>query len=152
MKIEARLKELGITLPKPSTPSANYVPTRSAGPLVFVSGQVTTVDGKDTYVGKVGAEFTVEEGQAAARICAINVLAQLKLAIGDLDRVRACVRLGGFVNATPEFTSHPLVINGASDLMVEVFGERGRHARAAVGCGSLPRNSAVEVEAIFEVG
>lgn len=147
-----RLAELGITLPTPAVPSANYVPTRRIGDLVYVSGQVPTWEGKDAYVGKLGEDFDVAEGQKAARICAINVLAQLAMALdGDLERVLACVRLGGFVNAAPHFGDHPKVINGASDLMVEVFGERGRHARAAVGCVSLPRNVAVEVDAIFQV-
>ncbi len=151
-KIEARLKELGITLPAAATPAANYVPTVRTGNLVFVAGQVTLKDGKLEYVGKLGREFSVEEGQKAARLCALNVLAHLKNACdGDLDRVRRCVRVGGFVNAVPEFGDHPKVINGASDLFVEVFGEAGKHARAAVGVGSLPFGVAVEVEAVFEV-
>jgi len=151
-KIEARLKELGIPLPAAATPAANYVPTVRTGNLVFVAGQVTLKDGKLEYVGKLGREFSVEEGQKAARLCALNVLAHLKNACdGDLDRVRRCVRVGGFVNAVPEFGDHPKVINGASDLFVEVFGEAGKHARAAVGVGSLPFGVAVEVEAVFEV-
>ena len=149
---EARLSELGITLPVAVAPTANYVPARRSGSLVYIAGQVPTADGKDQYVGKVGRDVTIEDGQKAARLCAINILAQLRNALGgSLDGVVGCVRLGGFVNATPEFVDHPKVINGASDLMVAVFGDAGRHARAAVGCISLPRNVAVEVDAIFEV-
>lgn len=150
-KYEQRLRELGIGLPEAAAPAANYIPASRAGSLLFVSGQLPTEGGKDLYAGKLGVEISVEDGQKAARICAINVLAQVKAALGDLDRVVSCVRLGGFVNAAPGFADHPRVINGASDLMVEVFGEAGRHARAAVGCASLPRNLAVEVDAIFEV-
>jgi enamine deaminase RidA (YjgF/YER057c/UK114 family) len=149
---EARLAELGLTLPQPAAPAANYVPARRSGSFVYIAGQVPTAEGKDRFVGKVGRDLTIEEAQQAARLCAVNVLAQLKSALGgSLDGVVGCVRLGGFVNAVPEFGDHPKVINGASDLMVEVFGEAGRHARAAVGCNSLPRNVAVEVDAIFEV-
>lgn len=151
-KIEKRLAELGIILPTMSAPLANYVPTRALGQTLFVSGQVPARDGKDQFTGKLGAEYAVEEGQAAARLCGINILAQLRQALdGDLDRVAGVIRLGGFINAVPEFTDHPKVLNGASDLMVEVFGEAGRHARAAVGVYSLPRNVPVEVDAIFEI-
>jgi enamine deaminase RidA (YjgF/YER057c/UK114 family) len=149
-----RLAELGIALPDPPKVAANYIPAAqtTGSRLIFIAGQVPTSGGRDVYVGKLGGEVSLEDGQAAARLCAINILAQLRAALdGNLDRVVACVRLGGFVNATPEFGDHPQVINGASDLMVEVFGEAGRHARAAVGCVSLPRNVAVEVDAIFEV-
>ena len=149
---EARLAQLGIELPKAVAPAANYVPARRSGSLIYIAGQVPSADGKDQYVGKVGKDLSIEEAQKAARLCAINILAQLRAALdGSLDRVAGCVRLGGFVNAVPEFGDHPKVINGASDLMVEVFGEAGRHARAAVGCNSLPRNVAVEVDAIFEI-
>lgn len=151
-RIDARLKELQIELPTPSTPAANYVPFKRSGSMVFIAGQVPNSAGKDHFVGKLGRDVSLEDGQAAARLCAINILAQLKASLdGDLDRVVGCVRLGGFVNAVLEFGDHPKVINGASDLMVAVFGDAGRHARAAVGCGSLPRNVAVEVDAIFEV-
>lgn len=151
-KYEGKLRDLGIELPEAAAPAANYVPASRAGPLLYISGQVPTLGGKDQVVGKLGGGISIEDGQKAARICAINIIAQLKAALaGDLDRVVSCVRLGGFVNAVPEFGDHPKVINGASDLMVEVFGEAGRHARAAVGCASLPRNVAVEVDAIFEV-
>lgn len=150
--IDKRLAELGITLPSPPAPVASYVPYVTSGNLVFISGQVTLTEGGLKYVGVVGKELSLEDGQAAARLCAINVLAQLKAALsGDLDRVRRCVKLGVFVNAVPEFNQHPEVANGASDLIGEVFGDAGRHARAAVGAGSLPRNVAAEVEAIFEI-
>ncbi len=151
-RIDAKLKELGIELPSPPAPVASYVPYVRTGNLVFISGQVTLGRNGLEYVGVVGQDVSLEEGQAAARLCAINVIAQLKAALdGDLDRVKRCVKVTGFVNAIPRFTDHPEVINGASNLFGEVFGDAGRHARAAVGAGSLPRNVAVEVEAIFEV-
>ncbi|MBN9049463.1 MAG: RidA family protein [Rhizobiales bacterium] len=151
-RIDARLKELNIDLPTPSTPAANYVPFKRAGSLIFIAGQVPNANGKDQFTGQVGKEISLEDAQKAARLCAVNILAQLKAAVGgDLDKVVSCVRLGGFVNAVPGYGQQPQVINGASDLMVEVFGDAGRHARAAVGCGSLPRNVPVEVDAIFEV-
>jgi enamine deaminase RidA (YjgF/YER057c/UK114 family) len=150
--IDARLKELGIELPAPPQPVASYVPYVVSGKLVFISGQVTAAPDGLRFVGTVGAELSLEDGKAAARLCAINVLAQARAAAGgDLDRIARCVKLGVFVNAAPGFTQHPEVANGASDLLVEVFGDRGRHARAAVGAGSLPRNVAVEVEAVFEL-
>ncbi|MFO1186805.1 MAG: RidA family protein [Alphaproteobacteria bacterium] len=148
-RIERRLSELGITLPKPPAPVASYVPTVISGNLIFVSGQVSFVDGK-LITGKAGADLDMDRAREAARACAVNTLAQLQSALGDLDRVKRCVKLVGFVNAAPDFTDHPKVINGASDLMVEVFGDSGKHARSAVGAGSLPLNSAVEVESIFE--
>lgn len=151
-KIEKRLAELGIELPATSAPLANYVPSRRLGQALYISGQVPAVGGKDQYTGKLGAEYGIEEGQAAARLCAINILAHLRDAVdGDLDAIVGVVRIGGFMNAVPEFTDHPKVLNGASDLMVEVFGDAGRHARAAVGVYSLPRNVPVEVDAIFEI-
>ena len=151
-KIDARLAELNITLPEPPAPVASYVPYVLSGKQVFISGQVTLADGGLKYVGIVGKDLSLEDGQAAARICAINLLAQLKRAAGgELDNVKRCVRLGVFVNAVPGYAQHPEVANGASDLMLEVFGDAGRHARAAVGAGSLPRNVAVEVDAVFEL-
>lgn len=151
-KIETRLKELGLELPVPPAPVASYVPYVVSGSLVYISGQVTISDGQLKYVGKVGADISLDDGKAAARLCAINVLAQAKAACGgDLDRVQRCVRVGVFVNATPDFTQHPEVANGASDLFVEVLGNAGKHARAAVGAGSLPRGVACEVEAVFEI-
>lgn len=150
-KIAARLEELGIVLPSPPAPVASYVPWVIAGDLVFISGQVTaTADGLK-YKGRVGNELSLDDGKAAARLCAVNVVAQLKAACGDLDRVKRCVKLTVFVNAAPDFEQHPEVANGASDLIVEIFGEAGRHARAAVGAGSLPRHVAAEVEAVFEL-
>ena len=151
-RIDARLKELNIDLPSPSVPAANYVPFKRVGSLVFIAGQVPNADGKDQFTGQVGKEISLEQAQQAARLRAINILAQLKVSVGgDLDRVASCVRLGGFVNAVAGYGQQPQVINGASDLMVEVFGDAGRHARAAIGSGSLPRNVPVEVDAIFEV-
>lgn len=151
-KIDQRLKELNITLPAAAKPVANYVPTVQAGNLLFVSGQVTFKDGQLTYIGKLGKEFTVEQGQEAARLCAMNILAQVKAALdGDLDRVRRCCKLTVFINSVDEFKDQPKVANGASDLMVEVFGDAGRHTRSAVGVNVLPADVAVEVEAIFEV-
>ena len=151
-KIDARLKELGITLPEPPAPVASYVPTVVSGNLVFVSGQVTLSADGLKYVGKVGADISLEDGKAAARLCAVNVIAQVKAACGgDLDRVKRCVKVGVFVNAVPDFTQHPEVANGASDLFQDVFGNAGKHARAAVGAGSLPRGVAAEVEAVFEI-
>src|SRR5258708_968748 len=152
-RIEARLKELGIELPEPSAPVANYVPFTVSGSLVFIAGQISQWNGERRFVGKLGAGIGIADGQEAARLCALNVLAHLRVACGgDLDRVRRCLRLGGFVNCTPDFTEMPQVVNGASDLMVELFGDIGRHARAAVGVSSLPAGVAVEVEAIFEIG
>jgi len=151
-RIVARLKQLGLTLPEAPAPVANYVPAARSGSVLYVSGQIPLEGGKPQFIGKLGREFTVEQGQQAARLCALNVLAQVSVALGgDLDRVVRCVRVGGFVNCMPEFGDQPQVVNGASDLFVAVFGDAGRHARAAVGCASLPRGVAVEVEAVFEV-
>ena len=151
-KIDARLQEIGIALPQSVPPAANYVPWTRTGNLVFIAGQIPVKDGKDLHSGKLGAGVTLEQGREAARLCAITILSQAKAALdGDLDRVVRCVRLTGFVNAVPDYGDHPQVVNGASDLMVEVFGDRGRHTRAAVGAASLPRNVCVEVDAIFEV-
>lgn len=150
-RIEARLKDLGIDLPRPPVPVASYVPTVETGNLVFISGQITSSAEGLKYVGTIGSDLSVADGKSAARLCALNVLAQLKAACSDLDRVRRCVKLTVFVNAVPGFGEHPEVANGASDLMVEVFGDAGKHARAALGAGSLPRNVACEVEAIFEI-
>lgn len=150
-RIDAKLAELKIDLPTPTPPVANYVPYVISGNLVFVSGQIST--GLQGLIkGKLGGELTLDEGVGAARVCAINLLAQLKVATGgDLDRVRRVVKLGGFVNCAPDFTDQPKVINGASDLMVSVFGEAGRHSRAAVGAPSLPLGAAVEIDGVFEI-
>lgn len=150
-KIEARLKEIGITVPAAAAPLASYVPTVQTGSLLFLSGQVTLKDGKREFVGKLGRDFTTEQGAEAARLCALNIVAQLKAALGDLDRVRRVVKLTGFVNAVPDFTEQPQVVNGASDLLAEIFGDKGKHARSAVGVGSLPGGVACEVEAIVEI-
>jgi enamine deaminase RidA (YjgF/YER057c/UK114 family) len=151
-QIDARLAELGIEIPEAAAPVANYVGYVIAGKMVFVSGQVTLKDGDFQYLGKLGDTISLEDGQAAARLCAINVIAQLKAACGgDLDKVKRIVKLGGFVNSTPDFTQQPQVINGASDLMVEVFGDKGKHARAAVSAGALPVGVAVEVDAVAEI-
>jgi enamine deaminase RidA (YjgF/YER057c/UK114 family) len=151
-QVEARLKDFGIALPTPPAPVASYVPYVISGNLVFTSGQITLADGALKFVGQVGGEISLEDGKAAARLCAINVVAQIKAACGgDLDRVRRCVKLVVFVNAVPGFAQHPEVANGASDLIVQVFGDAGKHARSAVGAGSLPRNVACEVEAVFEI-
>jgi len=151
-RIDARLKELAIELPTPSTPGANYVPFVRVGGLVFLTGQLSQWNGERRFVGKLGREYGVPEGQQAARLCALNLISHLRDAAGgDLDRVRRCVRIAGFVNSTPDFTAQSQVVNGASDVFVEVFGETGRHARMAVGVAALPYDVAVEVEGVFEV-
>ena len=150
--IEAKLHDLGITLPTPMAPIANYVPFVRVNDLVVVSGQVPAVDGKIAITGKVGDTLSIEQGQHAARLCFINVLVHLKSACGgDLDRVRQVVRLGGFIAAPAAFTQHAQVMNGASDLAVAVFGEAGRHARSTIGVPSLPADAAVEVEGMFRI-
>ena len=150
--IDARLAELGINLPVGASPVANYVPYVQSGNLVFVAGQIPLADGKVRHTGILGDSVEVEEGRAAARLCALNVVAQVKAACGgDLDRVVRCVRLGGYVSSTGDFGDHPAVVNGASDTIVEIFGDQGHHARFAVGAGSLPLGSAVEIDAVFEV-
>jgi enamine deaminase RidA (YjgF/YER057c/UK114 family) len=150
--IDKRLAELGIVLPTPAKPIANYVPWVRTGNLVYISGQGAVRDGKIEYTGKVGDTVSLEDAIASARLTAINVIAHLRDACGgDLDRVKRVVKLLGLVNCTPTFGDHPKVINGASDLMVEVFGDKGRHARSAVGAPSLPFGLSVEVEAIVEI-
>lgn len=151
-RIEKRLHELGLELPETPAPIANFLPFRVSGGLVFLAGQVNQWNGAVPYVGKVGETFDVETGKKAAQLCALNLLACLKLACkGDLDRVERCVQVRGFVNCTPDFEFVPMVINGASDLFVAVLGEAGKHARTAVGVASLPRRAAVEVDAVFEI-
>jgi enamine deaminase RidA (YjgF/YER057c/UK114 family) len=151
--IEAKLEEMGITLPTPPTPVANYVTAVSTGNLVFLSGHGPLQSDGTNITGKVGTDLSIEEGKEAARVTAINLLASLKAEIGDLNKVKRIVKVLGMVNAAPDFTQHPQVINGCSDLMVELFGEKiGKHARAAVGMGSLPSNIAVEIEMVVEVG
>ncbi len=150
--IDKRLVELGIVLPKPAQPVATYVPWVRTGNLIYISGQGAVRDGKIEYTGRVGDTLSLEDAIASARLTAINILAHLRDACGgDLDRVTRVVKLLGLVNCTPAFGDHPKVINGASDLMVEVFGDKGRHARSAVGAPSLPFGLSVEVEAIVEI-
>lgn len=148
--IEARLAELGVALPDAPAPAANYVPTVLSNGHLYVSGQLPT--GPDGLVkGRLGDGFTIEQGQAAARLCAINILAQAKAALGDLGRIRRVVKLGGFVASAPDFFDQPKVVNGASDVFADVLGDKGRHARAAVGVAALPLGAAVEVDAVLEV-
>jgi len=150
--VEKKLSELGIILPVPASPIANYVGFVRTGALLFVSGQICLESGgKLVARGKLGENVAIEDGQRAARACAINLLAQVKVALGDLDKVVRVVRLGGFINSDPAFVDGPKVMNGASDLVVEVFGDKGRHARSTVGVASLPLDAAVEVEGLFEV-
>lgn len=152
MSFRATLHALGLDLPPPASPAGNYVPFTVVGNLVYVAGQVPRRDGKIAIAGKLGGGLDIAQGQEAARICALNALAQLDVACaGDIERVVRCVRVTGYVNSTPEFTEHPAVVNGASDLLVQVLGERGRHARTAVGVAALPGNSACEVETLFEI-
>jgi len=150
-RIETKLAELDIVLPNPVAPVANYVPFVVTGNLVYISGQVS-IGADGLITGKLGADLTVEAGIEAAHACGVNLIAQLKAACdGELDRLRRAVKLGGFVNCTPSFVDQPKVVNGASDLMVAVFGDAGRHARAAVGAPSLPMGAAVEVDGVFEI-
>lgn len=152
-QVEARLAELGIALPHPAVPVANYVGFVRSGDLVTISGQLPLSAGKldSAHVGLVGAEVAPEVAKEAAALCAVNVLAQLRAAVGDLDEVARCIRLGGFIASAPGFTAHAAVMNGASDLMVAVLGEAGRHARSTIGVAGLPLGAAVEVEGLFEV-
>lgn len=151
-RIEARLESLGLELPEPSRPGANYVPYLGVGNLLFLTGQLCHWNGERRFVGKLGAEYDAEQGQEAARICALNLVAQLNVALdGDFERLLKTVRLAGYVNSTPDFHGQSQVMNGASDLFVDLFGDAGRHTRMAVGVGALPYNVAVEVEGVFEI-
>lgn len=151
-KIKEKLESMAINLPQPAVPVANYVGFVKSGNMVFVSGQLPMVDGQLKFQGKVGSKVSTQDATKAAEICAINVLAQLNMACdGNLDRVKKCVKLGIFVNGDVDFKDHPQVANGASNLIAEVFGDAGKHARAAVGSGSLPFDVSVEVDAIFEI-
>jgi enamine deaminase RidA (YjgF/YER057c/UK114 family) len=150
--VEKKLADIGVVVPTPARPVANYVPSVRVGALLFVSGQLCLdANGQLVAKGKLGGNVSVEDGQKAARACAANLLAHVKAAVGDLDKVVRVVRLGGFVSVVPSFVDVPKVVNGASDVMVAAFGDQGRHARAAVGVASLPLDAAVEVEGIFEV-
>ena len=151
-KVEQRLQEIGVSIPDAPTPAANYLPFTRTGNLVFVSGQVPFVDGKLTVTGTVGKDASIEDAQGQAKVCAINLLAQLKVACdGDLDRVIQVVKLGAFVASGDDFYSQPVVVNAASDLMVAAFGDAGRHARFAVGSNALPLNCLVEIDGVFEI-
>ncbi len=149
--IEERLKELGIELPAASAPKAMYIAAKQVGDTIFVSGQLPTKDGELIYTGKLGKEVTVEQGQEAARLCAINIMAAVKGVVGDLDKVKNVVKLQAFVNSADGFASQHIVTNGASQILFDVFGEAGRHARTAVGVAELPLDAPIEIEAIFEV-
>ena len=150
--VESRLTEHQIELPQPTSSVANYVPFVLSGNTLYISGQITVWNGDLRYQGKLGKDVSIDEGYQAARLCGLNLLAQLKSACGgDLDRVVRVIKLGGFVNCSPDFTDHPAVINGASDLMLDVFGDTGRHARFAVGASSLPLGVAVEIDGTFEI-
>jgi len=151
MTIEERLIAQGIEIIAPPPALANYVPTVIVNGMLYISGQIPMEAGKVKYEGILGGGVEIEDGQAAARLCAINVLMQAKAAVQDLEQLARCIRLGGFIASTDDFKDHALVMNGASDFMVEVMGERGKHCRAAVGCSSLPFNSSVEVEALFQL-
>ena len=150
--IESRLKQLGLTLPAPPVPVASYVPYVQTGQQLFIAGQITLAPDGVKYIGKIGRDISLEDGQAAAKLCALNILAQLKAACGgDWSRVRRAVKVNVFINATDDFIQHPQIANGASDLLVAVLGDIGKHARAAIGASSLPRGVAVEVDAVFEI-
>lgn len=151
MKIEQKIKDMGIELPKAPKPAAMYIPAKQLGNALFISGQIPIVDGKLVYVGKAGGERTLEEAQEAARICAINIIAAAKEYLVELDNVRNVVKLQAFVNSTANFDQAHLVVNAASELFYTIFGEAGRHARTAVSTNMLPMNATVEIEAIFEV-
>ncbi|RMW34757.1 MAG: RidA family protein [Candidatus Nitrosomarinus sp.] len=147
--IEEKIKSLDITLPNPPTPAGSYIPAVKTGNLLFISGQIPMEDGKVLFTGKV-SDDNLETAQKSARMCAINLLAQMKRELGNLDRVTKIVKLSGFVNSDPEFYQHPKVINAASDLFFEIFGDKGKHARIALGAGSLPLNSMTEIDAVIE--
>lgn len=150
--IQKKLEPLGLVLPEPAPPAATYDPFVIAGNQVFISGQLPMYKGEIRYQGTVGADVSVEDAIKAAELCGLNILAQISHAVdGDLGRIKRCLKIGGFVNAVPGFADHPKIINGVSELMIHVFGNEGRHARYAVGAGSLPFNVAVEVEALFEI-
>lgn len=150
-EIEARLKALDLALPEAKAAIGSYVPFVHLNGQLLVSGQLPMKDGSIAVTGHLGRDVALEAGQEAARLCALNILAQAKRALGDLDRITQLVRVNGFVSATPEFGEHPKVINGASDLLVDILGDKGRHTRIAVGCSSLPLNAAVEIDAIFAI-
>lgn len=149
--VETRLSALGLSLPSAPAPAANYVPFCLSGGVLYIAGQIPRGPSGITYAGKVGTDLSLDAGRKAAELCCLNILAQVKAALGGFDRLERCLRLTGFVNAMPDFTDHPKVINGASDLLVALLGDKGRHTRAAVGVSSLPSDAAVEIDAIFAV-
>ncbi len=150
--IEERLVKLGLTLPRPAAAAAHYIPYVVSGQTLFIAGQIPFLNGEKLHIGRLGQTITIEQGQAAARACALNILAQARMALnGDWSRIVRCIKLGGFVNSTPEFDQHSTVINGASELMVDVMGDAGRHTRFAIGASNLPFGVAVEIDAIFEI-
>lgn len=150
--VESRLEAIGLQLPAPAAPAANYVPYVIAGNMLFIAGQVPFYNGQRLHIARLGQDYTVEQGQEAAKLCALNILAQAKDAVGgDWSRIKRCVKLGGFVNGTPDFDQHPAVINGASEIMVAALGDAGKHARFAVGAPNLPFGVAVEIDAVFEI-
>ena len=151
MKVEENLRLMGLTLPEAPKPVASYVPFVRTGNLIYTSGQICLENGELKYKGKAGREFTVEQAAEAARLCCLNCLAVIKSAVGDLDKVKRVVKVVGFVNSAPGFNAQPKVVNGASDLLVTIFGEAGKHARSAVGCSDLPMDTAVEVEMVVEI-
>jgi len=149
--VEQNLNKFNLTLPQVSIPVANYVPFVQTDKLIFISGQLPMENGKLKYAGKVDKDISLEDAKLAAQLCALNILAQVKTCVGSFDKIKRCIKLTGFVNAPEGFAAHPQIINGASDLLVNLLGEKGKHARAAVGASSLPLNAAVEIEAIFEI-
>ena len=152
MNIKTKLTDLGLSLPQVAAPAANYVPYVISGKMIYVSGQIPFLNGQKMHLGCIGDTLSPQEGQKAAQACALNILAQVDHAVdGDWSKIKRCVKLGGFVNCTPEFTDQPIVINGASNLIADVMGEAGKHARFAVGAPSLPLGVAVEIDAIFEL-
>ena len=152
MDIASKLEELGFSLPQVAAPAANYVPYVISGNMVFVSGQIPFLNGEKMHLGRVGEDLSTDDGVKAAQACALNILAQVNEAVGgDFSKVRRCVKLGGFVNCTPDFTDQPVVINGASNLIADAMGDAGKHARFAVGAPSLPLGVAVEIDAVFEI-
>jgi enamine deaminase RidA (YjgF/YER057c/UK114 family) len=148
---EIKLAALGLTLPQVAPPAANYVPYVISGNQIFIAGQIPFLNGQKMHIGRLGENLSVEQGQDAARACALNILAQAKAAAGDWNKIARCVKLGAFVNCAPDFDQHPAVVNGASDLMVAVLGDAGKHARFAVGVANLPFDVAVEIDAVFEL-
>jgi len=152
MELQNKLSELGLSLPKVAAPAANYVPYVVSGKTLYIAGQIPFLNGEKMHMGRLGEDLGIEAGQQAAQACALNILAQVNDAVsGDWSKVKRCLKLGGFVNCTPDFYDHPAVVNGASNLMADVMGEKGKHARFAVGAPSLPLGVAVEVDAVFEL-